>query len=171
MNPGKPIACLGNLEGPYRDSHPGEIPSPFEARGTLRNPENLTVSSGTLWKPQRSSGVLGIPLRFCALPPLDPPAALESGDTFTDRSPPGMARSNLNPRRTSLCWTPEQPSKVATVSQIAAGGNSLTDRSPPGMARSSMDPRRTSLCWTPQQPSKVATVSQIAAPQGWRGLI
>ena len=48
------------------------------------------------------------------------PAALESGDSFADRSPPGMERSNLNPRETSLRWTPQQPSKVATVSQIAA---------------------------------------------------
>eukprot|EP00959_Pyramimonas_sp_CCMP1952_P403051 8445284-Pyramimonas_sp.AAC.1 len=31
-----------------------------------------------------------------------------------------MARSRLGLRRTSLCWTPQQPSKVATVSQIAA---------------------------------------------------
>ena len=52
--------------------------------------------------------------------PLGPPAGFESGDSFTDRSPPGMARSNLSPRRASLRWPPQQPSKVATVSQIAA---------------------------------------------------
>ena len=93
---------------------------------------------------------------------LDPPAALESGDTFAFRSPPrgtpGMIRSSLSPRRTSQCWTPQQPSKAATVPQIAA---------PPGMVRSNLNPRSPPLRWTPQQPSKVATVSQIAAPQGW----
>ena len=51
---------------------------------------------------------------------LDPPAALESGDSFADRSPPRMARSHLGLGRASLCWTPQQPSKVVTVSQIAA---------------------------------------------------
>ena len=40
--------------------------------------------------------------------------------SFTDRSPPGMARSNLNLRGASLRWTHQQPSKVVTVSQIAA---------------------------------------------------
>ena len=93
---------------------------------------------------------------------LDPPTALESGDSFADRSPTGMARSNLNLRSTSLRWTPQQPSNVATVSRIAA---------PQGMARSNLNLRSTTLRWTPQQPSKVATVSQIAAPQGWRGRI
>ena len=51
---------------------------------------------------------------------VDPPAALESDDNFADRSPTMMVRSNLSLRRTSLCWTPQQPSKVATVPQIAA---------------------------------------------------
>eukprot|EP00959_Pyramimonas_sp_CCMP1952_P248610 5196641-Pyramimonas_sp.AAC.1 len=51
---------------------------------------------------------------------LAPPAGLERGDSFTDRSSPGMARSYLNLRRTTVCCTPQQPSKVATVSQIAA---------------------------------------------------
>eukprot|EP00959_Pyramimonas_sp_CCMP1952_P052588 1099444-Pyramimonas_sp.AAC.1 len=31
-----------------------------------------------------------------------------------------MARSNLSPRRASLRWPPRQPSKAATVSQMAA---------------------------------------------------
>ena len=31
-----------------------------------------------------------------------------------------MVRSNLNLRKSPLRWTPQQPSKVATVSQIAA---------------------------------------------------
>ena len=52
--------------------------------------------------------------------PLGPSAALERGDSFADRSPPGMARSNRSPRKTSLRWTPQQPSKAPTVLQIAA---------------------------------------------------
>ena len=83
------------------------------------------------------------------------PAAFESGDRFADRSPPGIARSNLDPRKTSLRWTSQQPSKLATVSQIAA---------PPGCAKSNLSLRSTAACWTPQQPSKAATVSQFAAP-------
>ena len=51
---------------------------------------------------------------------LDPTAALESGDSFADRSPPGMVRSNLNLRKAPLRWTPQQPSEVPTGSQIAA---------------------------------------------------
>ena len=64
------------------------------------------------------------------------------------------------------CLTPlathQQPSKVATVSQIAA---------PQGWRGLIWVRPWPSLCWAPQQASKVATVSQIAAPQGWRGLI
>eukprot|EP00959_Pyramimonas_sp_CCMP1952_P007965 166904-Pyramimonas_sp.AAC.1 len=33
---------------------------------------------------------------------LDPPAGLDSGDSFTDRSPSGMARLSVSLRRTSL---------------------------------------------------------------------
>ena len=51
---------------------------------------------------------------------MDPPAALECADNIADRSPPGMAKSNLSPRGASLRWTHQQPSKVATVSQVAA---------------------------------------------------
>eukprot|EP00959_Pyramimonas_sp_CCMP1952_P380676 7975607-Pyramimonas_sp.AAC.1 len=70
-----------------------------------------------------------------------------------------MARSTLNLRKTSLHWSPQQPSKAATVF-----------RSPPEIARSRSDLRSAALSWSSQQPSKVATVSQIAAPQGCRGL-
>ena len=49
----------------------------------------------------------------------NPPAALESGDSFADRSPPGIARSNLNLGMASLRSAPQQPSNVATVPQIA----------------------------------------------------
>ena len=88
-----------------------------------------------------------------------PPGAFESGVSLADRSPPGMVRSKMNLRRSRLRWTPPQPSKVATVSQIADP--------PPGMVRSNLSLRMSPLRWTPQQLSKVATVSQIAAPQGW----
>ena len=47
------------------------------------------------------------------------PAAFDIGNSFADHSPPGMARSNLSPRMTSLRSTHQQPSKVATVSQLA----------------------------------------------------
>ena len=51
-----------------------------------------------------------------------PPAAIEIGDSFADRSPPppGMGTSNMSQRCSPLRWAPQQPSKVATVSQIAA---------------------------------------------------
>ena len=51
---------------------------------------------------------------------LGPPEPLERGESFADRSPPGMARSNLSLGMTPLRWAPQQPPKVATVSQIAA---------------------------------------------------
>eukprot|EP00959_Pyramimonas_sp_CCMP1952_P369434 7738063-Pyramimonas_sp.AAC.1 len=52
---------------------------------------------------------------------LDPREALESGDyCFVDRSPTRMGRSRGGQGKTSFRWTPQQPSKVATVSQIAA---------------------------------------------------
>ena len=57
-----------------------------------------------------------------ALTVLGPPAGLENGGSFADRSPPGMARSNLNPR------------VALTVLGPPAGlesGDSFTDRSPP----------------------------------------
>ena len=58
--------------------------------------------------------------------------------------------------------TPQQASKMATISQIAA---------PQGWRDLIWIRGKCPLCWTPQQASKVATVSQIAAPQGWRGLV
>eukprot|EP00959_Pyramimonas_sp_CCMP1952_P039807 832400-Pyramimonas_sp.AAC.1 len=76
------------------------------------------------------------------------PADLESGDCFAGRSPPGMARSNLDPRRVPICSPPEQPSKMAAVSQIAA----------PHAWRGLLWIRgECPFCWHPQQPSKVAT--------------
>ena len=51
---------------------------------------------------------------------LAPPAALESGDSFTNRSPPGWRGLIWVCGGYPLCWLPQQPSKVATVSQIAA---------------------------------------------------
>eukprot|EP00959_Pyramimonas_sp_CCMP1952_P061827 1292052-Pyramimonas_sp.AAC.1 len=38
--------------------------------------------------------------------PLNPPAPLGSSDSFADRSPTGIATFNLNLRSTSLRWTP-----------------------------------------------------------------
>eukprot|EP00959_Pyramimonas_sp_CCMP1952_P371896 7787753-Pyramimonas_sp.AAC.1 len=64
--------------------------------------------------------------------------------------------SRGDPRRTYLCWPSQKPTKVATVSQIAA---------PPGTARSRGDLRMTYLRCS-QETTKVATASQIAAPQG-----
>ena len=87
--------------------------------------------------------------------------AHKSGDSFADRNPQGAARSSLGVRKTSLCWAFQEPTKVATVSQIAA---------PQGAARSSLGVRKTPLRWTPQEPTEVATVSQIAAPPGSRAV-
>ena len=57
---------------------------------------------------------------LCDVTPLDLPGAHEGGDNFADRSPPGTAKSHGDPRGTPLCWTSQEPTKVATVSQIAA---------------------------------------------------
>eukprot|EP00959_Pyramimonas_sp_CCMP1952_P455887 9472285-Pyramimonas_sp.AAC.1 len=54
---------------------------------------------------------------------LGPQAGLKSGDSFTDRSPPGMARSDLNPR--------------------------FVDRISPGMARSNLSLRRVPTVLSP----------------------
>ena len=48
------------------------------------------------------------------------PGAHASGDSFADRSPPKTVRSHGDPRKTSLCWASQEPTKEATVSQIAA---------------------------------------------------
>eukprot|EP00959_Pyramimonas_sp_CCMP1952_P430375 9014166-Pyramimonas_sp.AAC.1 len=53
---------------------------------------------------------------------LGPPAALGSGDSFTDRSPPGVARSHLNPPRVHTVLGP---------TAAFESGSSFTDRSPP----------------------------------------
>ena len=55
---------------------------------------------------------------------------------------------------TYLRWASQEPTKVATVAQIAA---------PQGTASYSCDPNMTYLRWAPQEPTKVATVAQIAA--------
>ena len=142
--------------------------------------------------PQRRRGLLRSPW---GTPLLDLPGAHESGDSFAHRSPPRDGEASSDPLRTSLCWTSQEPTKVATVSQIAApqgrrrllgspsdvamldlpganeSGDSFADRIPPGMARSNnLNLRRVPTMLAPEQLSKVATVSQIAPPQGWRGL-
>eukprot|EP00959_Pyramimonas_sp_CCMP1952_P271009 5666017-Pyramimonas_sp.AAC.1 len=71
------------------------------------------------------------------------------------RSPRGMAQFHVILGETSLRWTPQQPSKMTTLSQIAI---------PPGMARFRLSVVKTLLRWAPQQPSNVATVSQFAVP-------
>ena len=57
---------------------------------------------------------------LCDVTLLGPPRTHESGDNFADRSPPGMAESQLGLGKASPRWTPQQPSNVATISQIAA---------------------------------------------------
>ena len=89
---------------------------------------------------------------------LDLPGAHESVDSFADRSPPGNGEASSDPRGAPLCWTSQEPTKVATVSQIAARQ---------GRRGLNSDPRSTPLRWTSQEPTEVATVSQIAAHQGW----
>eukprot|EP00959_Pyramimonas_sp_CCMP1952_P452903 9467360-Pyramimonas_sp.AAC.1 len=56
-------------------------------------------------------------------PPLGFPGAHESGDSCADRSPQGTARSRGDPRGTYLGWASQEPTKVATVTQIAAPRN------------------------------------------------
>ena len=68
-----------------------------------------------------------------ALTVLGPPAGLENGDSFADRSPPGMARSNLG------------PPVALTVLGPPAGlesGDSFTDRSPPQARQKEAGKRR-----------------------------
>ena len=67
--------------------------------------------------PHGLRGFVVIPLRRTSA---GPPGAHESGDSFADRSHPGTGRSHGDPRKTSLCWASQEPTKVATVSQIAA---------------------------------------------------
>eukprot|EP00959_Pyramimonas_sp_CCMP1952_P224103 4685741-Pyramimonas_sp.AAC.1 len=52
--------------------------------------------------------------------PAGPTSSPESGDSVADCSPPGTARSRSGLRSASPRWTHQQPSKVATVWQIAA---------------------------------------------------
>ena len=88
--------------------------------------------------------------------PLDPPAAPASGDGLVARNPQG--RRGLILRWVAMRWAldPQEPTNVATVSQLAA---------PQGAASYSCDLRKTYLRWAPQEPTKVATVSQFAVPR------
>ena len=74
--------------------------------------------------------------------------------------PQGTASYSCDLRVTYLRWASQEPTKVATVAQIAA---------PQGTASYSCDLRMTYLRWASQEPTKVATVAQIAAPRGRRG--
>ncbi len=122
-------------------------------------------------------------------------ASFESGASFTDRSPAGMARCNLvrawlhcvgfpsRPRKWRQFYRSQFPGDGEVSFEFARGvialgppsglesGNSFTDRSRQGMARSHLNLPVASLRWAPQQASKLAPVSQIAAPKGWRGLV
>ena len=80
------------------------------------------------------------------------------GRQFRSSQPPGAARPHSDLRITSLRWTRQEPTNVATVSQFAA---------PSGPARPHSDLRMTPLLWTPPGPTSVATVSHFAAP--WDG--
>eukprot|EP00959_Pyramimonas_sp_CCMP1952_P374684 7847219-Pyramimonas_sp.AAC.1 len=51
-----------------------------------------------------------------------------------------MARSNLNPRMSSLCWPPSSPRKRRQFRR---------SQPPPGMARSKLNPRMAKLCCPP----------------------
>ena len=57
-------------------------------------------------------------------------------------------------RKTPLRWASQEPTKVATVAQIAA---------PQGAASYSGDLRKTQLRWASQEPTKRATVAHFAA--------
>ena len=127
-----------------------------------------------------------------------PPGANESGEGCAVRSPPPREPRGLLwvcVAGTPLRWTSQEPTNVATASQIAtpqgrrglvvicvghpSAGPPRSPRKwrqllrsrPPGTVRSHGDPRKTPFRWTSQEPTKVATVSQIAAPQGRRGLV
>ena len=69
---------------------------------------------------------------------------------------PRGTRYRCDTRMTYLRWASQEPTKVATVAQIAA---------PQGAASYSCDLRMTYLRWASQEPTNVATVPQIAAPR------
>ena len=101
---------------------------------------------------QGRRGLMVVPVRRqSAGPPRNP----RKWRQFRRSQPLRDGEASSGPRKTSLRWTSQEPTKVATVSQIAA---------PQGAARSHCDLRKTYLRWTPQEPAKVATVAQIAAP-------
>eukprot|EP00959_Pyramimonas_sp_CCMP1952_P326110 6826113-Pyramimonas_sp.AAC.1 len=52
-------------------------------------------------------------------PSAGPLAALEDGDSFTDRNPSGMAGSSLIVRKMSPRWGPQRSPNAATNPQIA----------------------------------------------------
>ena len=60
-------------------------------------------------------------------------------------------------RDTPLRRASQEPTQVATVTQIAA---------PQGAASYSGDQNKTPLRWASQEPAQLATLTQIAAPQG-----
>ena len=49
-----------------------------------------------------------------------PPRSTRKWRQFRRSQPPRDGEASSGPRRTSLCWTSQEPTKVATVSQIAA---------------------------------------------------
>ena len=59
-------------------------------------------------------------MRVAPLRPLDLPGAHDIGHGFADRGPPGAARLSGDLRRTPSRWASREPTKLATVSQIAA---------------------------------------------------
>ena len=75
--------------------------------------------------------------------------------------PQGAARSSQHTRMTSLRGACPEPTKAATVAQVAAA--------PPnnGVAMSGLDARMMSLCWASQAPTKMATFAQVEL----RGLV
>ena len=99
-------------------------------------------------------------------------------------APPWRHPDAANLDSTAPRWTPQEPTKVATVSQFAAPlgrrGIVLIWVAPryagppleraivasPGKARSHSDLNSAALPWTPQEPTRVATFSQIAFHRG-----
>ena len=66
---------------------------------------------------QGMRGRVVVPVRR---PSAGPPKSPRKWHSFADRSPPGTAMSSGGPRKTQLRWTSQEPTKVATASQIAA---------------------------------------------------
>ena len=60
---------------------------------------------------------------LCDVTLLGPTGAHERGNSFADRRPPKDGEAPSGPRKTSLRWAPQEPTKLATVSQFAAPGD------------------------------------------------